>query len=340
MVQMSWADVGRQISMDDIGKHDAMRDALHLSMKDGEIVLDEPVGEQGFKHLALTDHATGQFCSRMGIPVKYYRTVAERNRGLADAMFNDGFSGITRDCVMNRRKSPNVLMRMKGRVVRAALTDKYSVFDNKDVAEIVHDLSEGQFEHTIRSFSLSPTGFWLKVTCDDLAVHDPSAPGQFLKIGFTIGNSEVGARNVVSNPFIFRQACTNDAVTVTEKAISTRHAYLDHDALRRMMTKSIAYALRTGESHLNRVLETREVRIEKPSDVIKALCKKAQFSRKSQDAVLQAYQIEPEGNAWGVVNAFTRAAQGIEDTDKRVELESTAGAWMTQSKNWWEKMAA
>lgn len=338
MQRFGWDDVEQRIRLDDEGKYDTTVPIQSMRFQEGELVLDQPT-EMGYKHLSMTDHATQQFCSRFGIPVKYYRDVSKRNAKLSDSMLNDGVSHNMVDLALNSRKSKNMLVRCKGRVVRAGLSDKYSAFDNKHVAEICHGLTEGQFDHTIRSFSLSDSGFWMKITCDDLTVKDPSSEGNFLKIGFVIGNSEVGKRQLTSNPFIFRQACTNDAVTVAEKSVAQRHVHLDHETLRLMMTQSIAYAIRTGEEQLNKVLESREVLIKNPASVIKALCKKSQFSRKNQDSVLQAYQVEPEENAWAVVNAFTRAAQQIEDSDQRIEVESLAGNWMTQTDKFWDKMA-
>ena len=49
-----------------------------------------------------------------------------------------------------------------------------------------------------------------------------------------------------------------------------------------------------------------------------------QFSHKLTDDVVSSYLVEPEPNRFGVINAFTRAAQGLGPL-QRIEMERFAG---------------
>jgi len=64
--------------------------------------------------------------------------------------------------------------------------------------------------------------------------------------------------------------------------------------------------------------------IEDPIAVIEKMAKKARYSQKFTDEVRNAWQEERASTKWGVVNAFTQAAQTLEG-DRRVEVERMAG---------------
>jgi hypothetical protein len=336
----TWDTVATSIRSNDQNKFDFNTSALAVSFKEGELVTSQPHGPQQFKHFALTDHAEGQVCGRMEVPVGYYRRVKETKPALSDSMLNHGLAALTGRAAMSR-KSSQFLVRSKGRTVRGFLSDQYSVIDDKDIVGIVHDLTEGKFGHTIRSWSLSDKQFYLKVTCDDLSIPDPSPGGQGMdmKVGFTIGNSEVGARMLSCEPFIFRQACTNDAQVVMDRQIRQRHQHVDVDYVKYALTRSINYAFRSGDELLNRMLKSREEKIEKPADVIRALTKKSKYSKKATDAVLLAFETEPEDNRFGIINAFTRAAQSVESYDSRIEIERFGGSLITKSDSFWQAAA-
>ena len=54
------------------------------------------------------------------------------------------------------------------------------------------------------------------------------------------------------------------------------------------------------------------------------MAKKARYSQKFTDTVKESYEGEPMANKWGVINAFTAAAQNLEG-DRRVDVERMAG---------------
>jgi len=336
----SWETVAASIKSNDTHKFDFESKALDMTFKEGELVTASPQGPQQFKHFALTEHAEGQVCGRMDVPVGYYRKVRDTKPALSDAMLNHGLAQMT-SRAMTSRKSSNFLVRAKGRAVRGFLSDSYSVIDDKDIVGIVHDLTEGKFSHTIRSYSVSDKQFYLKVTCDDLSIPDPSpgGNGMELKVGFTIGNSEVGARMLSCEPFIFRQSCTNDAQVVVDRMIRQRHQHVNVDYVKYALTQSINYAFRSGDQLLDRMLKSREEKIEKPEDVIRKLTKKSKYSKRATDAVLLAFNAEPEDNRFGIINAFTRAAQNVESYDDRLEIERFGGSLITKPDSFWRAAA-
>ncbi len=71
-------------------------------------------------------------------------------------------------------------------------------------------------------------------------------------------------------------------------------------------------------------LKTREVEVVDPLEVIRKIAEERKLSQKFSDEVVSGYLAEPEANWFGVINAFTRAAQGLAPL-QRIEMERFAG---------------
>ena len=79
-----------------------------------------------------------------------------------------------------------------------------------------------------------------------------------------------------------------------------------------------------ASSVLNAFLKTREEPIPDPVEKIRKIAEARKFSQKLTDEVISSYLIEPEPNRFGVINAFTNAAQGLAPL-QRIEMERFAG---------------
>jgi hypothetical protein len=75
---------------------------------------------------------------------------------------------------------------------------------------------------------------------------------------------------------------------------------------------------------LDAFLKVREESIPDTLDTIRELAEARKFSQKFTDEVVSSYPAEPEASRFGVINAFTRAAQGLGPI-QRIEMEQFAG---------------
>lgn len=75
---------------------------------------------------------------------------------------------------------------------------------------------------------------------------------------------------------------------------------------------------------LDAFLKTHEEQVSDPVDVIRNLAAQRQMSQKFTDQVVSGYLAEPESTRFGVINAFTRAVQGLAPL-QRIEMERFAG---------------
>src|SRR5215467_3394536 len=151
-----------------------------------------------------------------------------------------------------------------------------------------------------------------------------------LKAGIVIGNSEVGAGSVSVEPFVFRKLCTNDLIVSREKSFRHAHIHLTAYKLTRRMAEAVSEGFRVASSVLDAFLKTREVKVVDPLEVIRKIAEERKFSQKITDEVVSSYLVEPEPNLFGMINAFTNAAQKLGPL-QRIEMERFAGTLLVGS---------
>lgn len=312
MQGLDWNTVVKRIEHDDKNKWDETMEIADLYMDADSGKLCDTHGD--LSPLQFTEHAFGQLCGKLEIPSPYAKRLP---------------TDILATCVnydMHRvsvKTRGSWLLRSKGETCRAVLSEQYSPIANKAVFDIIAEMSSS-FGHQVRDFWLDETGVWGKVLVDDLRAWDPVDTSQEMKVGFVVGNSEVGTRSVTVEPFIYRAACTNDLVVQTQFSLKQRHVGLTGRELKNRVARSVNLALNSGSDLLDRFVEANQDEIENPADLIERLAKKRKFSQKMSDDVKLAYESEPVPTRFGVVNAFTSVAKQLTG-DKRIELERYAG---------------
>ena len=145
-----------------------------------------------------------------------------------------------------------------------------------------------------------------------------------LKAGMMIGNSEVGMGSVSVEPFVFRKPCTNDLIVSQEKSFRDAHIHLTAHELTRRMAEAVSEGFSLASSMLDAFLKTREEPVADPVETIRKIAEARKFSQKLTDEVVSSYLVEPEANRFGMINAFTNAAQKLGPLH-RIEMERFAG---------------
>jgi hypothetical protein len=308
---MEWNEVAEKISEDDRGKWDRKVPAPELSIgQSGQLVAMNggPLPDA----YSLSDLATSQLCERLNIPAAYYRRLPGEMKATV-ANFD-----------LKRQGDRQFLLRGKATHVRAVLSGEYVAYDNRQIAETVEGLLRGEGIR-IKSFVLEETHCFVKLVSEELV--DPASG---LKSGIMIGNSEVGVGSVSVEPFLFRKVCTNDLVVKVEKAFRHAHVYFTAHELTRRMAEAIGDAFVEASKALDAFLKSREEPIPDPLAVIRKLAEDRKMSQKLTDEVVARYVTEPEANRFGVINAFSGAAQTLAPLH-RIELERFAGTLLTAS---------
>ena len=86
---------------------------------------------------------------------------------------------------------------------------------------------------------------------------------------------------------------------------------------------AISIAFKVAACLLDRFLKAREELMVDPVEAIRSLAQERKMSQKFADGVASSYSAEPEPTRFGVINAFTRAAQKL-GSFERIEMERFA----------------
>lgn len=301
---MEWAHVEERIAGDDRDKWDREAPATALRVPDVETLRVDDDG--GCEQFQLSELATGQMCQRLGIPVRYYRRLPQKFR-VELANYDLGR--------LNERK---YLLRGRAGVVRAFLSSDYVPYANAEVADVVRDLF-GRRELSIKSFVLEETHFYLKVISEE--VTDPATG---LKQGVMVGNSEVGLGSISVEPFVYRLRCTNDLVVTKGQSFRHPHTRLTVEELRKGTALAISIAFEVAGNVLDRFVKAHEEPVSDPVESIRQIAEAGKLSQKFAEEVVASYAGEPEPTRFGLINAFTRAAQKLKPL-QRIEVERFAG---------------
>jgi hypothetical protein len=301
---MDWKTVETQISVDDQNKWDLKVSGRQLCVSP-RCQLQVLLEDRPLESLSLSDLAISQMCQRFDIPVKYYRRLpAEMKATVAN---HD----------ITRQNGNSYLLRGKAEWIRAFLSADYVACDNTQIAETVRELLKDAV--SLKSFVLEETHMFLKIISEEIVDRESGLRG-----GIMIGNSEVGLGSVSVEPFVFRKPCTNDLIVAQEK--SFRHAliHLTARALSCRMAEAIGEAFKVASRILDAFLDTHAEPVPDPLEVIRKIAEERQLSQKFTDQVVSGYLAEPEQTRFGVINAFTRAAQELAPL-QRIEMERFAG---------------
>ena len=90
------------------------------------------------------------------------------------------------------------------------------------------------------------------------------------------------------------------------------------------MGEAVGKAFTVASGVLDSFLKTHAEPVSDPLEVIRKLAQDRQMSQKFTDQAVSGYLAEPEPTRFGVINAFTRAAQGLAPL-QRIEMERFAG---------------
>jgi hypothetical protein len=137
-------------------------------------------------------------------------------------------------------------------------------------------------------------------------------------------NSATNGHTGAVEPFVFRKPCTNDHIVSQEKSFRHAHIHLTEYEMTRRMAEAVSQGFQLSSDLLSSFLKTREEPVEDPVETIKRIAESRKFSQKLTDEVVSSYLIEPDANRFGVINAFTNAAQKLPPL-QRIEMERFAG---------------
>ena len=220
------------------------------------------------------------------------------------------------------------------KTVRALLSERYGIYDNLPLLEMVLDALPSKDETLVSHAFNDGDKIHLNLLLPDSfkSIEGDSDYGT----GISISNSEIGTDTAEVMPFLFRAICVNgciwgrrdSAIVMKKKHIGE----IDFDAMRNGITQLVALALAEGNNFLGQMLASKEIPIGKGNilTIIDFLRRENKMTLEMGKAWYEGFKKEPINSAFGIVNGLTRAAQEFSG-DTRYDLECVASQILAPS---------
>jgi len=279
--------------------------------------------------LALSDHAYAQFNERVGGPdLRWIGNSENCPPDLEPIILN-------RLLQKEAAEGREYLMRARGDVFRAVLSNQYSVFDNVKFVELVErgidtlgadvvaQIHRPSIGDRLRAYILLP-----QITFSEK--YGGLHPGVYIR------NSEIGDGSARVTGGLYRSVCTNGIIYGWESGsdIAIKHKWVDGNMLAAMVAGALSEGFKLSEEAAIKFVASESVHIEQQSlrPLIEEWAKKYKLSQKVSDE----WQGASVGNAgesghakdlrmMDVINGATYVAQRQEDETFAEAIERMAG---------------
>lgn len=280
----------------------------------------------GHGAFALTDWARKQLASRLGIV--WDRWFAHLSGAERAAEINLRLARIPDRMRLRTATFPDPVRGHGVPVLRAFVSETYSTIADTVLAEMLSDVL-GSMGGAIDQLAVTDmTVSW------SVSVGKPFRPGGDGKVGdiqggILVRNSGVGYAGLHVVSHMRRLVCLNGMlVPVTDPTLlECIHRGINPDKLRAKLAeraREIGGAFRLGAE---RLLEGRRHPIADRTEVFRVLLSRAKLPKKQLELLEAAYQQEPEPSVFGIVQAVTRASQGL-PPELRYDLERAASGYL------------
>ena len=294
-----------------------------------------------FTPTKLFHEQIGEFCE---ITRPYYNRMLERAPELLAVNVNHW---------LNKDPKPRLIRTLDGKA-RAFLSNRYRTLDNWDMlGAILPPLGEAKMDFV--SCEVTETRMYLKILFPKQQAE--IKPGDVVRGGLVISNSEVGAGSFRVEPFAYRLVCSNGLIA--EAAMAKYHIgganQVAEGAVREILSDktkaqvdaalfaSVRDVVRHSLTEVNfgalmdRFRVAAGHKIEgSPIKAVEVVGKKYGFTDKQGEDVLTHLLQGGDLSQWGLANAVTRTAQDQKDYDTETWFERTGGRIIELPKKDWQ----
>ncbi len=231
------------------------------------------------------------------------------------------------------------MIRNKGDLIRAVLSDQYTVFDNHQLVDLVAEAIgsmgiQPEIKRVAVGDELSSYILFPQVTVD----HDPRANGEGsgnLHPAIHVSNSERGGGATKIVGAVFSKVCQNGLIYGwnAEDTLSIRHRYLSTEAMGYLVAQSVAAGLKMSEAATKAFVQSKEVHVPMVSlgNIVSDWAAKYGLTVSTKESWLGLICGEMNQNerpddprAFDIINGATLLAQQL-DPIEAVTLERMAG---------------
>ena len=331
---LSMADLIQTINQQERQKKDHLIESSSLSAttKDGVTYLNIP--GRFSESYALNDTARSQLASRLEIPYRYAEKLRLEEPRLLDQNLN----------ALLRRSGEKRLVRTMGDSCRAIRSPNYRILDNYAFLGALLPLLAQLPDAKLNEAFLTETH--LHVSLVFQSAQGYVKPGDPVRYGVMLANSEVGMGSLAAWAFIHRLVCSNGLVVTESDGPNVRRIHLgkriedltklpsDRDVWLEYGDVVCATAdSRRLPSILHRLqIAAQSPVMEAPEEAVEKITKRFQLTKEEGERVLRQYVAGQDLSTWGLVNAVTEAAKEADTIQRRVELQTFGGRLLPESR--------
>lgn len=334
-------------------------DGIRIDGQDRNVVLTFKNGED--HQFKLNPWSGGQLAIYSEIPKPYFDRLNSENPSLLASNINHG---LYRQSSIARKagKQENRMLRTLDGKVRGLLSSRYRILDAHDMLESVLPVMMDKGMEVVSS-EVTERRLFIKALSPNLKAEVKK--GDVVQYGLVVSTSDVGAGSVRVEPLIYRLVCANGMISNTairkfhvgknqaeddiRELLSDRTRELTDAAfwasVRDVVLGSMAPHNFEKQVDLLRVAANEEIKNFDLPRVVELTMNATKISgERKKNSIIASLASGNEGaglTRWGLINAFTRAAQdeslGYEDS---IDMERAAGQILELPRTAWSYIAA
>jgi len=300
--------------------------------------------------LSATDHCHQQLSTWTGIGSRYYQKMKVESPALLAGNVNYWLH-------QEREKPVTRLVRSLNGKARAFLSDRYLRLDNEHIAETTLRALELVDDLTLISSDITESKLYMKFVFPKTEAE--VKVGDSVQSGVMITNSEIGGGAFQISPFWYRLICTNGCASIT-KGDGYKRTHLgpkiDNAGINYQQDTIAAAANATllecrdavkqfadpdyFKAQVEQLKEASQTsRIKNPIKAMEVISKEIGLSEFESNSILERLIRDRDYTKYGMTNAVTNLANGIESYDRASELEQLGGRVLSLNNAQWERVA-
>ena len=282
----------------------------------------------------LNDTARAQLATRLEIPYRYAEKLRMEEPRLLDQNLN----------ALLRRSNEKRLIRTLGLQCRAVLSPSYRILDNYSFLGTVLPMLAQMPDAKLNEAYLTETHLHISLVFQSAQGY--VKPGDPVRYGIMLANSEVGMGSLSVWSFIHRLVCSNGLVVTEADGPSIRRVHIGKrmEDLTKLPSDREVWleygdVVRTtaDSRRLPQILHRLQIAaqtpvMDAPEDAVEKMAKKFQLTKDEGERVLSRYIAGNDLSTWGLVNAITEAAKDAESVQRRVEMQTIGGRLLPESR--------
>ena len=331
---LNMSDLIQSVNQQERQKKDYLIESNSLSVttRDGVTYLNVP-GRYSDSY-ALNDTARAQLATRLEIPYRYAEKLRMEEPKLLDQNLNTLF----------RRSGEKRLVRTIGDRCRAVLSPNYRILDNYAFLGAILPLLAQLPDAKLNEAYLSDTHLHLSLVFQ--SAQGFVKPGDPVRYGVMLANSEVGMGSLSAWSFIHRLVCSNGLVVTEADGPGVRRVHLGKrmEDLTKLPSDRDVW-LEYGDvvsdtadnKRLPQILHRLQIAsqtpvMDAPEEAVDKVAKRFQLTKDESERVLTRYIAGQDLSTWGLVNAVTEAAKDADTIQRRVEMQTFGGRLLPESR--------